>query len=218
MARLGSAGLPPSWRQSPSFREDSLLFLQSHGGRAPTGAGDLLAASVLLVGQKERRTFYTFWYLFCSVRGQKGVGMERHETQTENERKSGGALSPEQLQIFRKQLMARRQALLKNMQNLRREALREVTPEGLGEISSVRFHPADLGSETGEQERQLQVANIEENELIEIDQALYRMENGSYGICQDCEEVIDFKRLNALPHARYCVRCQQMADERETKS
>jgi DnaK suppressor protein len=144
--------------------------------------------------------------------------MERHEMQTENERISGGALTPENVQIFRKQLMARRNALLQNLQNLRREALQESTPGGIGEISSVRFHPADLGTESNEQERQLQVAEIEETELIEIDQALYRMESGSYGVCQSCKEVIDFKRLNALPQARYCLRCQELADQRERKS
>jgi DnaK suppressor protein len=43
-------------------------------------------------------------------------------------------------------------------------------------------------------------------------EALKRIENNSYGICAECEEDISAKRLNALPWAKYCIRCQELMD------
>jgi DnaK suppressor protein len=51
--------------------------------------------------------------------------------------------------------------------------------------------------------------NIDVMLLREIDQALVRMSDGSFGTCQECDEPISLKRLDALPWARYCVSCQE---------
>lgn len=45
--------------------------------------------------------------------------------------------------------------------------------------------------------------------LREIEEALNRMEDGEYGVCMECDEPISIKRLQAVPWARYCVRCQE---------
>lgn len=45
-----------------------------------------------------------------------------------------------------------------------------------------------------------------------VSEALGRFDNGSYGICAECEEPISPKRLNAIPWAKYCIRCQDAAD------
>src|SRR5512146_2187334 len=49
--------------------------------------------------------------------------------------------------------------------------------------------------------------------LRRVDAALDRLDGGTFGICQECEEEIDAKRLSAVPWAERCVRCQQKADE-----
>jgi len=46
-----------------------------------------------------------------------------------------------------------------------------------------------------------------------IGDALQRLENGSYGICAECDEEISEKRLKAIPWAKYCIRCQELADQ-----
>jgi DnaK suppressor protein len=50
--------------------------------------------------------------------------------------------------------------------------------------------------------------------LREISDALHRMDSGHYGVCPECEEPISTKRLDAVPWARYCVRCQEMISAR----
>jgi RNA polymerase-binding transcription factor DksA len=94
---------------------------------------------------------------------------------------------------------ARRLALA---QRLRRE---ESDPVESSELSKVDQHPAELGSETFERELELTTLTIVEGELKDIDDALRRLDDGTYGICEECGKPIDEARLEAVPWARYCV-------------
>ena len=81
----------------------------------------------------------------------------------------------------------------------------EADPVESGELSTADQHPAELGSETFERELELTTLSIVEGELKEIDDALRRLDHGSYGICEECGKPIDEARLEAVPWARYCV-------------
>jgi len=81
----------------------------------------------------------------------------------------------------------------------------EADPVESGELSTADQHPAELGSETFERELELTTLSIVEGELKEIDDALRRLDQGSYGICEECGKPIDEARLEAVPWARYCV-------------
>jgi len=81
----------------------------------------------------------------------------------------------------------------------------EADPVESGELSTVDQHPAELGSETFERELELTTLTIVENDLKDIDDALRRLDDGSYGICEECGKPIDEARLEAVPWARYCV-------------
>lgn len=64
-------------------------------------------------------------------------------------------------------------------------------------------------------ERELAIRNLdrESNMLRLVKLALQRIDDGSYGVCANCEEPINPRRLNAVPWAPYCIRCQEMADQ-----
>jgi len=81
----------------------------------------------------------------------------------------------------------------------------EADPVESGELSTVDQHPAELGSETFERELELTTLTIVEGELKDIDDALGRLDRGTYGICEECGKLIDEARLEAVPWARYCV-------------
>lgn len=68
-------------------------------------------------------------------------------------------------------------------------------------------HQADDASEAFEQAAELALRTNEKDLLYQIERALYRLEKGTYGICQKCGEKIDLARLTAIPHTRYCVDC-----------
>ena len=63
-------------------------------------------------------------------------------------------------------------------------------------------------------QRTLAVCNLDRNfnQLRDVRAALHRIEEGSFGICQKCDEEIHAKRLAAVPWAPYCIRCQQALD------
>jgi len=81
----------------------------------------------------------------------------------------------------------------------------EADPVESGELSTADQHPAELGSETFERELELTTLTILEGELKDIDDALGRLDRGTYGICEECGKLIDEARLEAVPWARYCV-------------
>jgi DnaK suppressor protein len=78
----------------------------------------------------------------------------------------------------------------------------------LGELSNVDQHPADHASETFEREKELTIIGSLEAQLNEIDAALARLDDGTYGKCEDCGKPIGDERLEARPTARYCIEDQ----------
>jgi len=75
-------------------------------------------------------------------------------------------------------------------------------------------NPADIGSESFAQEFSLELLQRDEVTLGEIQEALQRVELGTFGLCEGCEEPIPKVRLNAVPHARFCVACQRKTERR----
>ena len=75
-------------------------------------------------------------------------------------------------------------------------------------------NPADIGSESFSQEFSLELLQRDEATLTEIDEALERVNKGIFGLCEGCEEPIPKVRLNAVPHARFCVECQRKSERR----
>ncbi|WP_339224805.1 TraR/DksA C4-type zinc finger protein [Paenibacillus sp. FSL H8-0332] len=74
-----------------------------------------------------------------------------------------------------------------------------------GELSSVDNHPADTGTETFERSRDLSINTSLSEELKEIEAALARVEDGTYGICEASKQEISYERLEAIPFTRYTV-------------
>ena len=104
-------------------------------------------------------------------------------------------------------LIERKRRLTETMGKLSGEAVQH-GPRDLGEISSLPQHLADLGSETFEQDRDLELAERASVEIAEIDEALDRLKAGTYGTCEACEGPIPEERLDALPHASLCTGCK----------
>jgi RNA polymerase-binding transcription factor DksA len=70
------------------------------------------------------------------------------------------------------------------------------------------------GSDAFERQFALKLAANEGDAVFEIDEALQRLREGTYAICEDCGDIITPERLNALPFARRCMRCKTEAESR----
>ena len=89
----------------------------------------------------------------------------------------------------------------------------ETETENLSELSGLGQHQADTGTETFEREKDLSILEQVEAELADVEHALRRLEDGTYGICEACGEPIDEARLEALPAARFCLKDQAAAEQ-----
>ena len=84
--------------------------------------------------------------------------------------------------------------------------------DSVGELSSIDQHQADLGSETFEREKDLSILESIEAELADVEHALRRLDDGTYGTCEACGRPIGSERLEAMPAARLCLDDQAQAE------
>jgi DnaK suppressor protein len=112
----------------------------------------------------------------------------------------------------RTRLEEERTRLQRVLEGLRSEPGNTSDAAGVGEVSSYDQHPADIGTEVFEHEKNQSLIEQVESELAEIDQAFERLEAGRYGTCQACGKKIPDERLDAMPAARFCVDDQAKAE------
>ncbi len=122
-------------------------------------------------------------------------------------------LSDKELQEFRELLLEKRRQLVGMVADMEQEAMRSSASSG-GQSSSMPIHMADLGSDTWEQEFTLGLIANERQTLTEIDQALERIKDKTYGLCVATGKPISKARLKAKPWALYCI---AYAREREAR-
>jgi DnaK suppressor protein len=105
---------------------------------------------------------------------------------------------------FEKLLLDERDRLSNGLRNLEEETLYEAGTEHTADLTSYAEH----GTENFERETALNIASGESYRLREVNEALQRIQQGTYGICEGCEKEIPRKRLEVFPAARHCVECQ----------
>lgn len=112
-----------------------------------------------------------------------------------------------EIQTYPQRLLALKQRLGGDLSELEDEALRPTGGETSGGLSNVPVHPADLGTDTYEEEVNLGLLENESQLLEEVNAALERIEQGTFGRCENCQQPISEERLEAVPYARYCLPC-----------
>ena len=121
-------------------------------------------------------------------------------------------LTDRQLEEFKELLLAKRAQLTGDVQGLANEA-RGRSAQGESEHSNMPIHMADLGSDTWEQDFTLGLIANAEGVVREIDDALARIEDRTYGICLAGNDRITVARLRAKPWAKYCVEHARLVEE-----
>lgn len=113
-------------------------------------------------------------------------------------------LTNKDVKHFKQLLLAKRSALQVDANHLEEEAVRK-SKDDAATLDISNF--ADLGTDNYEQEFDLSVLEHQGQTLREIDAALERIEQGSFGTCDSCGKPIPKGRLTAMPHARFCIAC-----------
>ena len=133
--------------------------------------------------------------------------------QVSSTRKKKRSLVNTDAKHFKELLLEKRREILRNVTEFEDEALKKSRLDATGDLSSMPIHMADLGTDNYEQEFALGLMDSERKLLREIDNALGRLENKTYGICEATGKPISKARLAAQPWARYCVEHARMLEQ-----
>lgn len=110
----------------------------------------------------------------------------------------------------RTRLTEERQRFEEDLRNLQAES--DSQKESLQELSVVDQHQADIGTETFEMEKNASIIESLQAQLRDVNEAMQRLDAGSYGLCQTCQKPIGDERLEAIPGARYCLEHQELME------
>ncbi len=111
----------------------------------------------------------------------------------------------------KRRLLDLRDHFLDQMQSVAQDSLRSRAENN--EASAVGQHQADAGSDAYEKDFALSLLSQEQDALYEIEEALKRIETGTYGVCEMSNKHIPHARLEAIPFARFTVECQQQLEK-----
>jgi len=111
------------------------------------------------------------------------------------------------LEKYERKLLELRKELLHELGYLEDAVLNHTAKDASGDLSAYSFHMADQGTDAMRRETGFLLASKEGRMLMDVDDALRRIQDKTYGKCTMCSKSINPKRLDALPHASLCIGC-----------
>ena len=117
------------------------------------------------------------------------------------------------MRAYKERLLVLRARLRGDVSDMADAALKNNRAEDNGDLSRMPIHMADLGTDNFEREFTLSLMRSEEETLWQIETSLERIEDGTYGDCQECGGKIPKARLNAIPYATSCVKCASQSEQ-----
>ena len=84
-----------------------------------------------------------------------------------------------------------------------------------GSFSKIPTHPSDIGGDNFEQDFTYERIEAEGIEIGEINDALKKIKEGSYGVCERCDSNIRKQRLKAIPYCKFCITCQEEVEKEQ---
>ena len=126
-------------------------------------------------------------------------------------------MNKKELKKFEELLLAKRAELLADIGHLRKNAMDTTLTEAAGDLSTHAYHMADQGTDAEEREKSFYFASKSGRFLYHIDEALRRIEGGTYRRCESCGNDISAARLEAVPHARLCIACKEKDEQQKAR-
>lgn len=116
------------------------------------------------------------------------------------------------LRYFQDKLLAKKQEIETQISSIEETGLHTSMGDSVGELSFYDNHPGDLGSEVFERSKDLALRDNAVIQLDNIEKALLRIKEGSYGYCTSCHRPISEERLEVMPEAEHCTDCCRKAE------
>ncbi len=122
-----------------------------------------------------------------------------------------------ELKEFKLQLQELKRKISSEIRHLTEENIAKSQRDASGELSSYTYHMADMASDSFDREFAYTLASNEQELIYLISEALVRIDNNEFGICENCVKPITKKRLRAVPYAKHCIKCQEEEEKRAKK-
>lgn len=122
--------------------------------------------------------------------------------------------SKKDLIYFKKLILKKKEEVLDQIKHISDDTLKKSQKDAAGDISGYTYHMADIATDTYDREFSLSLASNERKIIYEIDDAIKKIEEGTFGVCEMCKNLIAKTRLKALPYARLCLKCQQNSEKK----
>jgi RNA polymerase-binding protein DksA len=116
------------------------------------------------------------------------------------------------LKHFRERLREELEKIAVSLDRFERNARESSQRDSSGDLSAYATHSADIGTDAMEREKDMMLASRESRTVLLIREALRKVDDGSYGDCEECSKAIGIKRLELIPYAQFCTRCQVKAE------
>jgi DnaK suppressor protein len=127
--------------------------------------------------------------------------------------KTSEYLSEQEVEHYKQLLLNKMQEIVGDVNSIEDEALKKSRLDASGDLSSMPIHMADIGTDNYEQEFSLNLLDGERKLLREIIEALQRVEEGTFGVCEVTGRAISKDRLEARPWARYCIEYAKLVEK-----
>lgn len=115
---------------------------------------------------------------------------------------------------FKKLILKKKEEILEGIKHISDDTLKKSLRDAAGDISGYTYHMADVATDTYDREFSLGLASNERQLLYELNDALKRIEEGTFGLCEECKSTITKIRLRAVPDARLCLKCQEKKERK----
>ncbi|MBL7151521.1 MAG: TraR/DksA C4-type zinc finger protein [Candidatus Omnitrophica bacterium] len=123
-------------------------------------------------------------------------------------------LNKKELSDFKKIVFKKKEEVLDEIKHISEDTLKKSPKDASGDISGYTYHMADVATDTYDREFSMGLASNERKVIYELDDALKKIEEGTFGICEDCKGLIAKNRLKAVPQARLCIKCQKNLEKK----
>ncbi|MCU0651905.1 MAG: TraR/DksA family transcriptional regulator [Candidatus Omnitrophica bacterium] len=122
--------------------------------------------------------------------------------------------SKKELIDFKKLILKVKDSIVDDIKHISDDTLKKSQKDASGDISGYTYHMADVATDTYDREFSLGLASNDRQFLYELEDALKKIDDGVFGICENCKALIAKTRLKAVPYARLCVKCQEKKEKK----
>ncbi|MBD3263986.1 MAG: hypothetical protein GF375_02645 [Candidatus Omnitrophica bacterium] len=117
------------------------------------------------------------------------------------------------LEFYKEKLLNLKDDILKQMRDVMEDTLMKSQKDTAGYTMQI----ADVATDSYDRDFNLSLVSSERDIVLSIDEALKKIEDKSYGVCNMCQKPISKTRLKAIPYARYCKKCKEKLEKEENK-